>query len=148
MRMVTFSRSAELTWSGDVVTGSGNVKAITGAFDVAATFPTLRGERERTTTPEELLAASHAVCFGIGLRSVIARRGGSASGIVTTATITAEKGPDGIRIRRSHLRGIVVGLEGLEAERLTEIGGIVEQQCTISTAIRDSVAISYEIVAE
>jgi osmotically inducible protein OsmC len=148
MRMVTFSRSAELTWSGDVVTGSGHVKATTGAFDVAATFPTLRGERENTTTPEELLAASHAVCYGIGLRSVIARQGGSASRIVTTATITAEKGPEGIRIRRSHLRGVVIGLEGLAADRLTEIGRTVEQECTISAAIRGSVTITYEIAAQ
>ena len=107
MRAVTFTRSAELTWEGDVVRGSGGVKAGSGAFSVAATFPTLRGEPQDTTTPEELLAASHAVCFGIGLRSVIARRGGSASRIVVTATITAEKGPDGIRLRRSHLSGVV-----------------------------------------
>jgi osmotically inducible protein OsmC len=107
MRAVTFQRSAELAWRGDVVRGSGEVSAGTGSFTVAARFPTLRGEPPGTTTPEELLAASHAACYGIGLRSVIARHGGSAATVRVTATLTAEKGADGIRIRRSHLSAVV-----------------------------------------
>jgi drug/metabolite transporter superfamily protein YnfA len=50
------------------------------------------------TTPEELLAASHATYFGIALRSVLAQRGGSADRITTTATLTADKGGGRIRI--------------------------------------------------
>jgi lipoyl-dependent peroxiredoxin len=146
-KTVTFARSAEIAWDGDVVRGSGAVRAGSGAFDIPATFPSLRGEAPGTTTPEELLAASHAVCFAIGLRSVLARSGGSASRILLTATITAEKGPGGIRVRRSHLSGVVEGLLGVDASRLAGIGGIVEQECTISNAIRGAVAITYDIVA-
>lgn len=141
----TFTRSAELTWDGDVARGSGKVNAGSGAFSVAATFPTLRGEPHGSTTPEELLAASHAVCFGIGVRSVIGRRGGSATRVVVTATLTAEKGPEGIRLRRSHLSGVVAGLQGMNAQTLSEVGSEAERQCTISTALRGSVQISYEI---
>ena len=147
MKTVTFTRSAEIRWTGDVVRGSGAVSAGSGAFQVAAMFPSLRGEPAGVTTPEELLAASHAVCFGIGLRSVIARNGGVASTIRLTATITAEKGPEGIRVRRSHLTGFVEGLQGLEPDRLSEIGALVERDCTISNAIRGAVQISYEITA-
>jgi lipoyl-dependent peroxiredoxin len=145
MRAVTFTRSAELTWNGDVVRGSGNVNAGSGAFSVAARFPTLRGEPKDTTTPEELLAASHAVCFGIGVRSVIARHGGSATKVVVTATLTAEKGPEGIRLRRSHLTGTVEGLQGVDPSALSEIGRDAERECTISTALRGSVDISYDL---
>ena len=147
MRAVTFTRSAELAWEGDVVRGSGTVSAGSGAFAVAATFPTLRGEPQGTTTPEDLLAASHAVCFGIGVRSVIGRRGGSASRIVVSATLTAEKGPEGIRLRRSHLTGVVDGLQGVEASALAEIGSEAERECTISTALRGTVQISHEITS-
>jgi osmotically inducible protein OsmC len=147
MRTVMFTRSAELTWNGDVVRGSGKVNAGSGAFSVAATFPTLRGEPQDTTTPEELLAASHAVCFGIGVRSVIGRRGGTATKVVVTATLTAEKGPEGIRVRRSHLAGVVEGLQGVEASALSEIGIEAERECTISTAIRGSVQISHDITS-
>jgi osmotically inducible protein OsmC len=147
MKTVTFTRSADITWSGDVVRGSGTVSAGSGAFHVPASFPSLRGEPAGVTTPEELLAASHAVCFGIGLRSVIGRNGGIASTIRMTATITAEKGPEGIRVRRSHLTGVVEGLHGIDTSRLPELGAAVERECTISNAIRAVVAISYEIVA-
>lgn len=119
MRTMTFSRSAEQTWSGDVARGSGQVKAKSGAFEIAAGFSTIRGEAPGITTPEELLAASQAVCYGIGLRSVIGRQGGSASRAVTAATITAEKGPGGIRIRRSHPYALAAGLAGIERGRLT-----------------------------
>lgn len=147
MKTMTFARSAEIVWNGDVVRGSGTVSAGSGAFQLPATFPSLRGESPGITTPEELLAASHAVCFAIGLRSVIARNGGVASTIHMTATITAEKGAEGIRVRRSHLAGVVEGLQGLDATRLPEMGSIVERECTISNAIRASVEISYDIVA-
>ena len=147
MKTVSFTRSAEITWSGDVVRGSGAVRAGSGAFEVAASFPSLRGESAGVTTPEELLAASHAVCFAIGVRSVIARNGGVASSIRLTATLTAEKGMEGIRVRRSHLTGIVEGLQGVDPERLPEIGADVERECTISNAIRGAVEISYEISA-
>jgi osmotically inducible protein OsmC len=147
MKTVTFSRSAEIAWHGDVVRGSGTVSAGSGAFDILATFPSLRGEPAGATTPEELLAASHAVCFAIGLRSVLARSGGSASRIVMKATLTAEKGPEGIRVRRSHLTGVVEGLDGVDRSRLAELGAAVERECTISNAIRGAVAISYELVA-
>jgi lipoyl-dependent peroxiredoxin len=146
-KTVTFSRSATLRWDGDVLRGTGTVAAATGAFSVGATFPTMRGESAGLTTPEELLAASHAVCFGIGVRSVIGRTGGSARHVETSATITAEKGSDGIRVKSSRLRAVVTGLEGISPEQLRDIGTLVEKECTISAAIGGSVEITHEIVA-
>ena len=125
--------------------GAGRIAAATGAFETGATFPTLRGERPQTTTPEELLAASHATCFGIGLRSVIGREGGTATRILVVATITAEKGPDGIRIRSSHLEGTIHGLQGIDEQSLSSIGHVAEKECTISAAIKDSVEITHRL---
>lgn len=145
-RTVSFSRSAELHWEGDVVRGSGRVSATTAAFEIPVRFPGLRGEPAGVTSPEELLAASHAACYGIGLRSVIARSGGSADRVIVTATITAEKGPEGIRVRRSHLSGIVEGLSGVDARQLKAVGALAAEECTISNAIRESVEITHQIV--
>lgn len=147
MPIVTFARSAQLLWEGDVVRGSGKALAQSGAFAVGATFPTLRGEPPGTTTPEELLAASHAVCYGIGFRSILGRRGGSATRIVVTATITADKGDGAIRIRRSHLSAVVEGLGGVSAEALPEIGEATKRECTISNAIGGSVEVTYEVAS-
>ena len=99
------------------------------------------------TTPEELLAASHAVCYGIGLRSLIGRRGGRARRVTVTATITAEKGPLGIRIQSSHLRGEVEGLEGLDDVQLQSIAQETRERCTISLALQGTVAITHAIAA-
>src|SRR5687767_10233103 len=119
--MMTFSRRAVLEWNGDVMEGDGDVTAGTRAFAVPVTFPTTAAEAPGKTTPEELLAASHATCYGIGLRSLIGRHGGRAQRVTVTATVTAEKGPRGIRIQSSHLSGEVEALEGIDHERLQQI---------------------------
>lgn len=145
--MATFSRSAVLDWNGDVLDGAGTITAGTQAFAVPATFPSIAGEAAGKTTPEELLAASHATCYGIGLRSLIGRRGGRAQGVRVTATITAEKGPGGIRIRSSHLSGEITGLEGIDPARLEDIAQETRERCTISMAIAGTVEITHDIVA-
>src|SRR5690606_19459315 len=141
--MATFSRSAVLAWNGDITHGSGTAAAGSAAFEVPASFPMVAGDAPGVTTPEELLAASHAVCYGIGLRGLIARRGGKATRVTVRATITAEKGASGIRVLASHLQGVVEKLEGIEEAQLQEIAGETEEGCTISNAIRASVAITY-----
>ena len=143
----TFSRSATIDWTGDVPRGAGAVTAGTEAFSVPVTFPRLAGEPAGVTTPEELLAASHATCFGIGLRSVIAQRGGTARRVRVTATVTAEKGSGRIRLQSSDLRGEVEGLAGIEPGALPEIARAVEEGCTITAAIRATVTISVEVTA-
>lgn len=122
--MATFTRPAVLEWTGEAMQGAGSIVAGTGAFEAGASFPRIAGEPPGATTPEELLAASHAVCYGIGLRSV-----------------------DGIRIRSSHLRGVVKGLEGIDAGQLQDVGAFTAEGCTISNALRGTVAISFEITA-
>lgn len=145
--MATFSRRATVDWVGDVLHGSGDVTAGTSAFAVPVTYPRIAGEPPTMTSPEELLAASHATCFGIGLRSVIGQRGGSARRVLVTATITAEKGSRAIRIQSSHLDATIEGLDGLEPEMLPAIARTAEEGCTISAAIRGAVAITVDVNA-
>lgn len=145
--MAPFSRSAVLDWNGDVTDGAGKVTAGTRAFAVPATFPSIAGETPGKTTPEELLAASHATCYGIGLRSLIGRRGGRAQRVTVTATITAEKGPDGIRLQSSHLSAEVEALEGIDHAELQEIARETRERCTISIALEATVAITYDFIA-
>jgi len=142
--MATFSRHAVVDWNGDVIRGTGMVTAGTAAFTVPVSWPVVRGEAPGLTTPEELLAASHATCYAIALRSVIGQRGGKAQRVRVTATITAEK-EQGIRILSSHLNGVVEGLVGIEPMKLQEIAKDAEDRCTISNAIRNSVSISIEV---
>jgi lipoyl-dependent peroxiredoxin len=144
----SFSRAAVLAWTGDVARGSGRVAAASEAFSVDATFPRVSGEPAGATTPEELLAASHAVCFGIALRSVLAQRGGTASQVRVTATVTAGKGGGLIRIQSAHLDGVVHGLAGAGPAALDEIARAAEEACTISAVLRPTVPVTVRVRAE
>ena len=146
-RTVSFSRRATLEWNGDVVHGSGHVTAGSQAFSIPATFPRVAGDPPGPTTPEELLAASHATCFGIGLRSVLAQRGGSANRVQVTATVTAEKGQGLIRIQAAHVECVIEGLSGIDSHLLDEIGRATEEACTISAVLRASVPVTVSVRA-
>ena len=87
--------------------GSGTGAAGTEPFEAPGFLARVVGEAPGVTTPEEFPLASHAICFEIGLRSNIGRRGGMARRVRVEATMIAGKGPLGIRIQRSHLRGVV-----------------------------------------
>jgi lipoyl-dependent peroxiredoxin len=143
--MASFSRLAVLEWTGDVPRGSGQITAGSGGFALPATFPRLSGEPAGATTPEELLAASHATCFGIGLRSVLAQRGGTARRVRVTATVTAEKGGGRIRIRASRLDALVDGLAGIDPGSLEGVAQAAEEACTISALLRASVPVTVSV---
>ncbi|MGH9349470.1 MAG: OsmC family peroxiredoxin [Vicinamibacterales bacterium] len=142
--MATFARHASVDWNGNLMDGSGRSKAGTGAFDLPVTFPSRIGEGDGKTTPEELLAASHAVCYAMGLAATIGRQGGKARRLRVTATVTADKGEAGITVVSSHLKARVEGLEGIDPGAIGEIVKTAEQRCPISNAIRGAVNITVE----
>ena len=146
--MATFARHADVEWNGNLMAGKGTAKAGSGAFSVPVTFPSrIAAEADGTTTPEELMAASHAVCFTMVLTNTITKQGGSSKRIRVTATVTADKGDAGIKVVSSHLKAIVEGLEGIDRGKLQELAATAEQGCPISNALRGAVAISVEAQA-
>src|SRR5262245_50147256 len=61
--MATFARSVDVEWNGNLMEGKGTATAGTRAFSVPVTFPSRIAEKDGgTTTPEEFMAAAHAVC--------------------------------------------------------------------------------------
>lgn len=142
--MATFARHVDVDWNGTLMEGNGQVKAGTGAFSVPVTFPSRIGEGDGKTTPEEMLAGAHAVCYAMGLAATIGRQGGKARKVRVTATVTADKGEAGIKIVASHLKAQVEGLEGIDASKFDEVAHTAEQRCPVSNAIRGSVNITVE----
>jgi osmotically inducible protein OsmC len=146
--MATFARHVDVEWTGTLMEGSGTAKAGTGAFSVPVTFPSrIAPTGDDKTTPEELMAAAHAVCYAMVLTNTIGKQGGKARRVRVTATVTADKGDAGIRVTSSHLKAVVEGLEGIDRGKLTELATGAEKGCPISNAIRGSVAISVEATA-
>lgn len=145
--MATFARHVDVEWTGGLMDGNGVAKAGTGAFSQAVTFPSRIGEGDNKTTPEELLAAAHAVCFAMVLTNTIGKQGGKAGKVRVTATVTADKGDAGIKVTSSHLTATVDGLEGIEKGTLQELAVGAEKGCPISNAIRGSVSITVAATA-
>ena len=116
--MATFSRHVDVEWNGTLMDGSGEAKAGTGAFSLPVTFPSRIGTGDDKTTPEELLAAAHAVCFAMVLTNTIGKQGGKAARVSVTSTVTADKGETGIKVVSSALSAVGDGLEGIEAGKL------------------------------
>ena len=135
--MATFARHADVEWKGNLMEGSGTARAGSGAFSLPVTFPSRIGATDDgKTTPEELLAASHAVCFTMVLTNTITKQGGKTSGIRVTATVTADKGDAGIKVVSSHLKAVVEGLEGIDRAKIQELATGAEKGCPISNALR------------
>jgi osmotically inducible protein OsmC len=146
--MATFARHVDVEWNGGLMDGNGTASAGTGAFTLPVTFPSRIAEQgDGKTTPEELLAASHAVCYAMVLTNTIGKQGGKARRIRVTATVTADKSDAGIKVASSHLKAVVEGLEGLDKTKLQELATGAEKGCPISNAIRGNVDISVETQA-
>lgn len=141
--MATFARHADVEWTGGLLDGSGTAKAGSGAFTVPVSFPSRIAEQaDGKTTPEEFMAASHAVCYAMVLTNTISKKGGSLTRLRVTATVTADKSESGIKVTDSRLDAQVEGLQGIEASALQALATDAEKGCPISNAIRGTVAVS------
>jgi osmotically inducible protein OsmC len=140
--MATFARHVDVEWTGGLMDGTGVAKAGTGAFTHTVTFPSRIGEGDGKTTPEELLAGSHGVCYAMVLTNTIGKQGGKAKKVRVTCTVTADKSDAGIKIVSSELKALVEGLEGIEPSKIQELATGAEKGCPISNAIRGTVNIT------
>lgn len=142
--MATFSRSVTVDWIGPIMEGKGTVKAGTGAFNLPVTFPARIGEPAGHTSPEELMAASHAACYAMALNGTLGRKNASAAKTHVTATVSADKGESGIKLTTSKLKVTVEGLKGLEASQFPDVAREAEKNCPISNALRGSMQIEVD----
>lgn len=140
--MSVFTRKVDVLWNGGIMDGNGEAKAGTGAFSLPVTFPSRIGEPAGKTSPEELLAASHAACFAMAFNATLGRNSAKAATTHVTATVSAEKTDAGIKVVSSALEVVVTGLEGTDAAGLAELAKKAEGGCPISNAIRGNVAVT------
>lgn len=146
--MATFSRTVTVDWAGSIMEGKGTAKAGTGAFSLPVTFPSRIGEPQGHTSPEELMAASHAACYTMALSATIGRKGGSAARTIVSATVTADKTDAGIKLTTSKLKVVAEGLQGIEKSQFAEVAREAEGKCPISNALRGSLTIEVEAEAK
>ena len=141
---MTAIRRAEVTWSGDLTSGSGTVSAISsGAFSDLPVSWAARTESPDKTSPEELVAAAHASCFAMAFSGALGRAGTPPDRLDVSAEVTFDKLEAGWRVVSSHLtvRGVVPGMS--EADFVTAAEG-AKDGCPISQALKGNVALSVD----
>jgi osmotically inducible protein OsmC len=142
--MATFSRTVTVDWAGSIMEGKGSAKAGTGAFTLPVTFPARIGEPAGHTSPEELMAASHAAYYAMALNATLGRKNGSAARTLVTATVTADKSDAGIKLVSSKLKVTAEGLQGIDKTQFTDVAREAEGKCPISNALRGTMQIDVE----
>jgi len=142
--MATFSRTVTVDWSGPIMEGKGTAKAGTGAFNLPVTFPSRIGEPGGHTSPEELMAASHAACYAMALNATLGRKNASAARTVVTATVTADKSEAGIKLTTSKLKVTAEGLKGIDKSEFASLAREAEGKCPISNALRGTMQIDVD----
>jgi osmotically inducible protein OsmC len=138
-------RRAEVSWSGDLASGSGTVSArSSGAFDTLPVSWAARTESpDGKTSPEELLAAAHAACFAMAFSGGLGRAGTPPERLEVSAEVTFDKLDAGWRVVSSALtvRGTV---PGMSAEDFIAAAEAAKDGCPISQALQGNVALSVD----
>lgn len=127
-------RTASVTWSGDLLSGSGTVDEVgSGAFGPLEVSWPARSEEASggRTSPEELLAAAHASCFSMALASGLAKAGTPPERLQTSAAVTFVPGTGITRIELS-VRGTV---PGLDADGFRAAAETAKATCPVSKAL-------------
>jgi lipoyl-dependent peroxiredoxin len=142
--MALAQRTAAVVWEGTLASGSGDVTMDSGAIEHFPLDWASRSENAHgSTSPEELLAASHAGCYAMALTLVLANRGHKADRLEVTATTTLDELEVGYKISTSRLE-VTGAVPGIEAGEFQEIAGEADQGCPVSNALRDNVAIEVD----
>jgi len=140
-------RSAEVTWQGDLLSGSGTIERVgSGAFAPLAVTWAARAEDESggKTSPEELIAAAHASCFSMAFAHALAEAGTPPERLASSARVTFVAGTGITKIALA-VRGTVPGLdeEGFRAAAEDAKNG-----CPVSTALAAVPEITIEATLE
>jgi osmotically inducible protein OsmC len=126
-------RKAEVTWHGDLKSGSGRIDSVTsgaiGGLDVD--WHARAEDVEAKTSPEELIAAAHAACFSMALSNGLGQAGHPADELKTSATVTFQPG-EGITKIALAVAGKVPGMDDAAFQEAAETA---KENCPVSKAL-------------
>jgi lipoyl-dependent peroxiredoxin len=142
-------RRADVTWNGDLLSGSGVVTA--GTSSVFKELPVSWVSRTEApggrTSPEELLAAAHASCFAMALSFGLANAKTPPTRLQVSASVTFDRVDGGFKVVSSALtvRGRV---PGLDESGFRKAADAAKDGCPISQALKNNVQLSVQASLE
>jgi lipoyl-dependent peroxiredoxin len=137
------TRTATVTWNGNLATGSGTVSAGSSSLftDLPVSWPARTEEPQGQTSPEELLAAAHASCFSMQLSVNLDRAGTPPDHLHVSASVTFDKVGDAWTVTTSQL-DVVGVVPGADAAGFDAAVQAARDGCPISRALAGNVEIS------
>jgi osmotically inducible protein OsmC len=143
------TRRADMTWTGDLATGSGSVSASTsGAFSaLPVSWPSRTEASDGQTSPEELVAAAHASCYAMAFSGILGRAGHPPQRLDVSAEVTFDKLESGWKVVSSALtvHGVVPGMSEADFVAAAEQA---RDGCPISGALKGNVELSVQATLE
>ena len=135
-------RTANVTWNGDLMSGSGRIDTVTsGAFGSLDVDWKARSEDGQTkTSPEELIAAAHAACFSMALSNGLGQAGHAPEELKSSATVTFQPG-EGITKIALQVTGKVPGMSDDDFRQAAETA---KENCPVSKALASVPEISLD----
>ena len=126
-------RKAEVTWTGDLMSGSGTIDSVTSGVlpELAVSWASRSEAPNGKTSPEELIAAAWASCFAMALSHGLAQGGTPPEKLETSATVTFQPG-EGITKIALTVEGRV---PGLDAAGFEEAAHGAKANCPVSKAL-------------
>ena len=142
-------RTATVTWQGDLMSGSGGVSAgSSGTFqDLPVSWASRTEAPDGRTSPEELLAASHAACFAMAFSADLARAGTPPDHMHVEAEVTFDKLEAGWTVVSSALT-VLGQVPGATQESFNSIAEGTRDGCPISRALMGNVKLSVDATLE
>ncbi|HVN60819.1 MAG TPA: OsmC family peroxiredoxin [Gaiellaceae bacterium] len=137
--MPRITRTADVTWEGNVARGNGSISAGSGAFTgLPYSLPTRIGAAEGKTSPEELLAAAHAGCFAMGLASELTGAEAPPERLEVTCTIVMDEVEgQGHQIVGSEIEAMA-NAPGLDAPAFDGLVEAADAGCPFSTLLKNA----------
>lgn len=126
-------RKAKAEWSGDLLSGKGNLATETGSFNGQYSFSS-RFEEGTGTNPEELIAAAHAGCYSMALSAGLAKGGYKPISVKTEDQVYIEKLEEGFRITKIVVNCEAV-VEGIDEATFQTYAENTKNTCPVSKAL-------------
>jgi lipoyl-dependent peroxiredoxin len=146
---MSVSSSAVAVWDGDLMSGSGTVSSESSQnfSDLPISWSSRTEAHAGRTSPEELLAASHASCFSMAFSNGLAKAGTPPERLEVRAEVTFDKLEAGWTVTHSHLtvRGWVPGADEMSFKAAAEAA---KDGCPISRALKGNVELSVDATLE
>jgi osmotically inducible protein OsmC len=136
-------RSASVVWEGSSAKGTGRITAATGAFvELPYSEPTRVSLPEGQTSPEELLAAAHAACYGMSLATELTRLRKPPARLDVEATTTLDEVEGKGHVIVASALAVRASANGLSDEELQAAARAADEGCTFSKLIRASAVVT------